>query len=1122
MGLSNDLISQFVKATNDNKETKKESTVYGTVKNVDGVEYVQLDGSDFLTPVSSTTSISDGDRVTVMIKNHNATVTGNISSPSAKNSDLNTTIDQISEFEIVIADKVSTKELDAEIARIDTLVADNVTIRDTLTANNARIDTLEANNVTVNGKLTAAEANIDNLTASKLDVGVANITYAKIKDLTADNIDFKTASGGILDVQKLLAQFITGQNAQYLNLTAQNTTIENAVIKDAMIDSVSANKINAGTINTSNVNIVSNDSTLQISDGTMQFKDSGGNVRLQLGEDATGNFNFILKGTDGSTTLIDSTGIKEQAIADGLIKTGMINDKAITSNKINYSSFVNGLNEDGTAGLIKGSRVEIDGTGQSLTVAFNSLETRLDSAENDVKSNTTSITAAQGQIETLVSNTETLSGDVNIIKNNYSLLTQTVDGISTTVANHTSSISDLEKEVSINSSSITQLNNQISLKVEQTDINTAIDNIQIGGRNLVLDTKFNVLPNNYNSNKATVESTDDGVKVTYIADGMIGFWNNISKNPIIHAGDTVTITLRARGNVLIRPTLYNGKDKSLRVATFNTDLINETEFTTLTKTVTITSEPESTSPAYDRLIINTTMTGGSTNNWFEVEKESIKLEFGNKATTWSPAPEDIDSDIKTVQSQSITNTSNIDLLQNEISLKVSTETFTNTLNSYAKTSDVTLTTDALKAEFKSTGGYNLIRNSTGYNGTAQWTHNGSGMGVGSHSKCTSASGKYLWLDNGTTTSERYAYCKRFKLKPSTKYTFSGWFHTYTACQDFDVFMLESNSLAETDTSTGYDTVHHLINTQQTNNRWTYFTKSFTTSSSAMSGIIRIDNNGYNSSGTYGNRVHWSCIILNEGEEQPWSPHPSEIYDGSTIIDANGVTINNGALTVKNKAGDTVLQGDSNGNLNLTGAITIRSNNYEYLLVSTATSNTPVLASNSKGNLMSGLTIGWDYMGWYEDKAISGGYMNLTVDGSTSNLTLYDNVNNRCELTPTGILFNNTAIVARGGNNNNYYVRFYDGTQICYGIKDYSSSDLNLTTSMANGVYSNNSVNGFGLTFAIAFSESPRVTSDVRSSGYTLSQVASVSTTGIVGRIWASYYAVTSGVVYQYIAIGKWK
>lgn len=83
MGLSNDLISQFVKVTIDKQSKPTESTVYGTVVKYGDSMYVKLDGSDILTPMTSTTDIKDGERVTVMIKDHSATITGNITSPSA-------------------------------------------------------------------------------------------------------------------------------------------------------------------------------------------------------------------------------------------------------------------------------------------------------------------------------------------------------------------------------------------------------------------------------------------------------------------------------------------------------------------------------------------------------------------------------------------------------------------------------------------------------------------------------------------------------------------------------------------------------------------------------------------------------------------------------------------------------------------------------------------------------------------------------------------------------------------------------------------------------------------------------------------------------------------------------
>ena len=135
MGLSNDLISQFVKATKDEDKTKKETTVYGTIVKYNDSNYVKLDGSEFLTPVYTTTEYKTGERVAVLLKNHSATVTGNISSPSARSGTVKEISDKVSEFGTIIANKVDTTELNAEIARIDALYADNAVIGEKLTAN---------------------------------------------------------------------------------------------------------------------------------------------------------------------------------------------------------------------------------------------------------------------------------------------------------------------------------------------------------------------------------------------------------------------------------------------------------------------------------------------------------------------------------------------------------------------------------------------------------------------------------------------------------------------------------------------------------------------------------------------------------------------------------------------------------------------------------------------------------------------------------------------------------------------------------------------------------------------------------------------------------------------------
>lgn len=63
MALSNDLIAEFVKLTNGEKQPPSETTMYGTAVEYNGQIYVRLDGSDRMTPVTSTVSIKPGERV---------------------------------------------------------------------------------------------------------------------------------------------------------------------------------------------------------------------------------------------------------------------------------------------------------------------------------------------------------------------------------------------------------------------------------------------------------------------------------------------------------------------------------------------------------------------------------------------------------------------------------------------------------------------------------------------------------------------------------------------------------------------------------------------------------------------------------------------------------------------------------------------------------------------------------------------------------------------------------------------------------------------------------------------------------------------------------------------------
>ena len=257
MALSNEIVSQFAKLTNGNKETEKEDILYGTVVISDGKKYVRLDGSNMDTPISSTTNIKANDRVMVMIKDHAAIVTGNITSPSADQEsvdDLNNKTDdisnQVTKFGIIVSYKISTEditslnatfeamkaisgkfsELDAVTAEIETLQAKIASVEyldaNDISAINAEIENIQANFGSFTG-VTTEDLNTFNAEITNLTARVGNFTYVSTEVLNAMKATIRD-----LDTKKLSAE---KADLKYANIDFSN--IGEAAIEKVFADS---------------------------------------------------------------------------------------------------------------------------------------------------------------------------------------------------------------------------------------------------------------------------------------------------------------------------------------------------------------------------------------------------------------------------------------------------------------------------------------------------------------------------------------------------------------------------------------------------------------------------------------------------------------------------------------------------------------------------------------------------------------------------------------------------------------------------------------------------------------------------------------------------------------------
>lgn len=327
MALSKNLISDFVKATTDDKKTAEETTLYGTIVEYNGSKYVRLDGSEMLTPYTATVAAKAGERVRVSVGKHSATVTGNVSSPAARTGDVEELGQKVDTFDAVIANKATIKDLEVERARVDDLVADNVVIKNQLTADSAEIKDLKADNVDIKVKLTARDAEIENLKANKIDAEVVSANYATIKNLEATQASVKELSAN---------------KANITDLTAATGRIDKLESKDIETDKLIAGKANI--------------TDLTAATGRIDNLESK-NIETDK---------LVAKKADIDLANVNNAWINKGVLKDGSIGSAAIHEGAVTNAKIADATIeaakIKSINADSiVAGTIKTERLIIAG-----------------------------------------------------------------------------------------------------------------------------------------------------------------------------------------------------------------------------------------------------------------------------------------------------------------------------------------------------------------------------------------------------------------------------------------------------------------------------------------------------------------------------------------------------------------------------------------------------------------------------------------------------------------------------------------------------------------------------------------------------------------------------------------
>ena len=265
MALDTNLINAFAEQVTSAEDILDSGEYYnGTVKILDGKNYVQIDGSTTITPVAvSSVGLKDGNRVSCTIKDHRLSVIANMSDPSVNKTEIDEVKTKIIEVNTLIAEKVSTKDFEAKIADINDLKADKATVEqlkadmltadtadiryakvDDLKATDARIDNLKAGMVTAED-IAAKYATIENLKVTNETVTNLQGTYSTFEKTVTEELKAKQAAIDKLDADKLNANDADIKYATIKNLEAANADISNLSAKQATFESATAGKFTA-------------------------------------------------------------------------------------------------------------------------------------------------------------------------------------------------------------------------------------------------------------------------------------------------------------------------------------------------------------------------------------------------------------------------------------------------------------------------------------------------------------------------------------------------------------------------------------------------------------------------------------------------------------------------------------------------------------------------------------------------------------------------------------------------------------------------------------------------------------------------------------------------------------
>ena len=556
-------------------------------------------------------------------------------------------------------------------------------------------------NVSFIKDLTADKAYIENLKASIADIGYltadeADIAYAKI--------DFSNVGTQVVGSSMIIDGAVT--NEKVANLSANKITSGEIDASKVTVSNLNASNINTGTLTVGGVtlNIKENKAEIDgsdIKDGTLTLQGLSKEVKDAIdgaietftkseiptlnNEPASlwtdnetrkkhiGDVCYVLNpasSADGYCYRFANTGTEESPSYEWVL----IKDSDVTKalqDIININKEITGIKKFDTD--ISSWKNDTDEELSSLKLRTTTLETDIGSKVESSVFNELKQTVDENSASIMsLSDTVSKKADGSTVET----LTNTVNEVKQTANSNSLSISSMQTEIGkkADGSTVTELSQRTSNLEQNLDgfktevsktytTKTEFDDLSIGGRNILLNSKFNLNADKWvvYNNAISDYVVKDGRKCAHINHSAFKTTKHISQSILgkLEPNTKYTISGWILTENIVKGTsnftcMFYHAGYYLKDGTYNwyghgqKDFpINTGEWTHVEWTFTTDSEKTRLETSSDIFIHTRDFTG-------DVYFSDLKLEKGNKATDWTPAPEDTEesiTEVKTIAEQ---------------------------------------------------------------------------------------------------------------------------------------------------------------------------------------------------------------------------------------------------------------------------------------------------------------------------------------------------------------------------------------------------------------------------------------------------------------------------------------